>query len=156
MGKKKGSIVLSPLVKRIGVSRKQDFHWISLWARLVYYQQCPSVCANGNSKVKNNVLTKKAVLLFSHTKIFSISCMRDFPNIPICWCACFVIGYKVSTLVMSEYFGKIQPPFLSNMYSKYHNMQNNRTLYAIRNRQDAWQLNNPQLGRNENNNMRGN
>ena len=105
---------------------------------------------------KNYVLTKKAVLLFAHTDRFSVSRMRDFLNIPIFWCACFFIRYKVSTLVMSEYFGMIQPPFLSNTYSKYHNMLNNHTLYAIRNRQHAWQLNNPHIVRNENNNMRGN
>jgi len=84
------------------------------------------------------------MLLFAHTERFSVSRMRDFLNIPIFWCACFVIRYKVSTLVMSEYFGMIQPHFLSNIDTKYHKMQNNHTA----NCQHAWQLNNPHVVRN--------
>ena len=121
----KGSIVLWALVKRIGVSRESDFHWISLLADLVYYQQCPSVCANGKVKGVTNAdggtteimcYQKRCDNICKHHR-FSVPHLWDFLNIPIFWCACFVISYKVSTLVMSEYFWMIQPPFLGNIYS---------------------------------------
>ena len=100
-------------------------------------------CSNhvGVEKLSGRRHNRNSVIPFAHTKRFNVSHMQDFLNIRIFWCAGFVIRHKVSTLVMSEYFGMIQTPFLSNIYS--HVVRNewskllfsaifNDTLYAMK------------------------